>query len=61
MPVFVAIALAGAVICTAGLALPLAVLVILALVLRRPPVAQDHLAIATLPGPRCTPVDIHAP
>ncbi len=57
MPVLVAIALAFAVTCTAGLALPLVILAILALALRRPQQPEDHAAIATLPGRRCTPVE----
>jgi hypothetical protein len=61
VPVFVVVALAFAVICTAGLALPLIFLAIVALALRRPPQAEDRVAIATLPGPRCTPVEVAAP
>lgn len=57
MPVLIALALAFALICTAGLALPLVILAILALCLRRPPQPEDHAAIATLPGRRCTTVE----
>ena len=58
MPLFIAIASVFALICTAGLALPLVILLIVALACRRPPQPHDSLAIATLPGPRCTPVEV---
>ena len=61
MPLFIVIASVFALICTAGLALPLVILVIVALACRRPPQPQDLLAIATLPGPRCTPVEVMLP
>lgn len=60
MPLFILIALGFAVICTAGLALPLVVVVIIAVMTRRPRATEDHLAIATMPGSRCTPVDVAA-
>ena len=61
MPLFIVIASVFALICTAGLALPLVILVIVALACRRPSQPQDPLAIATLPGPRCTPVEVRLP
>ena len=61
MPVFIVIALAGALICTAGLALPLVILVVIAVATRRPRGIDDHLAIAATPGRRCTPVEVTAP
>ena len=61
MPLFIVIASAFALIGTAGLALPLVILVIVALACRRPPQPQDPLAIATLPSQRCTPVEVRLP
>ena len=61
MPLFIVIASVFALICTAGLALPLVILVIVALACRRPPQPQDPIAIATLPGPRCTPAEVRLP
>lgn len=61
VPIFIVVALAFAVICTAGLALPPLVLVALAFALRRPAEIEDHAAIATLPGPRCRISEIPVP
>ena len=61
MPLFFVIAIIAAVICTAGLALPLVILVIIAFTCRRPPELQDALSIATLPGPRCIAVEVELP
>jgi hypothetical protein len=61
MPLFIVIASVFALICTAGLALPLVILVIVALACRRPPQRQDPLAIAVLPSRRCTPVEVRLP
>ena len=61
MPLFIVIASVFALICTAGLALPIVILVIVALACRRPPQPQDPLAIATLPCRRCTPVEVRLP
>lgn len=61
MPIFIVIASVFAVICTAGLALPVILLVVLAFACRRPPELHDPLAIAMLPGRRCTQVEVHGP
>ena len=61
MPLFIVIASVFALIGTAGLALPLIILVIVALACRRPPQPQDPLAIATLRSRRCTPVEVKQP
>jgi hypothetical protein len=61
VPIFIVIASIFALICTAGLALPLVILVIVALACQRPAEAQDPWAIATLPTRRSTPVEIELP
>lgn len=61
MPVFIVIASVFAVVCTAGLALPVIVLVMVAFACRRPPQLHDPLSIATLPGRRCTPIEMEMP
>jgi hypothetical protein len=61
MPLFIVIASVFALTCTAGLALPLVILVIVALACRRPPQPQDALAIATLPSRKCTPEEVRLP
>ncbi|MDO8308966.1 MAG: hypothetical protein Q7V58_11485 [Actinomycetota bacterium] len=61
MPIFIIIASVFAVVCTAGLALPVIVLIVVAFACRRPPVRHDPLAIACLPGRRGTPVEVEVP
>ena len=61
MPLFIVIASVFALIGTAGLALPLVILVIVALACRRPPQPQDAMSIATLPSRRCTLVEVKRP
>ena len=61
MPIFIVIASIFALICTAGLALPLVILVIIALACRRPKEAQDPWAIATLRARRSIPAEIERP
>ncbi|MHB1164550.1 MAG: hypothetical protein ACYC3K_04845 [Candidatus Nanopelagicales bacterium] len=61
MPIFIIIASVFAVVCTAGLALPVIVLVVVAFACRRPPQLHDPLAIATLPGRRCTRFEMEVP
>lgn len=61
MPLLIVIASVFALICTAGLALPLVILVIVALACRRRAQPQDPLTIATLPSGRCTPVEVKLP
>lgn len=62
MPIFfIIIASVFAVVCTAGLVLPVIVLVVVAFACRRPPELHDPLAIATLPGRRCTTVKVEMP
>jgi hypothetical protein len=61
MPLFIVLASVFALVCTAGLALPLVILVIVALACRRPPEPQDPVAIATLPSRRGTPVVVRLP
>lgn len=58
MPILIVIATIFAVIGTAGLALPLLALVALAVICRRPSEVHNPLAIAALPGRRCTPVEV---
>ena len=61
MPILIIIASAFAVIGTAGLALPVIALVVVALACRRPPEVHDPWAIAILPSPRGIPVDVVEP
>jgi hypothetical protein len=61
VPILIVFASIFALICTAGLALPLVILVIVALACRRPAEAQDPWAIATLPARRSTTVDVELP
>lgn len=58
MPLFFVVATVAAVICTAGLALPLVILLVIAWACRRPPVLDEPWAIATLPGRRTAPVEL---
>ena len=58
MPIFIIIASVFALICTAGLALPVMLLVVVAFACRRQPELHDPLAIAMLPGRRCTQVEV---
>lgn len=61
MPIFIIVASVFAVMSTAGLALPVIVLVVVALACRRPPEVHDPWAIAMLPSPRGIPVDVVEP
>lgn len=61
MPIFIIVASVFAVVCTAGLALPVIVLVIVAFACRRPPELHDPWAIATLPSRRGIPVAVVVP
>lgn len=61
MPILIIIASVFAVVCTAGLALPVIVLLVVAFACRRPPEPHDPFAIATLPGRRCTRIEVEVP
>jgi hypothetical protein len=58
VPIFIIVASVFAVVCTAGLALPVLVLVIVAFACRRPPELDDPWAIATVPSWRGIPVEV---